>query len=56
LTFQQKQVSLSLDPNQAEALIQQVVNQFDVNDIANSVVDSATDKLAIEVEQWSRSP
>jgi hypothetical protein len=56
LTFQQKQESLSLDPDQAEALIQQVVNQFDVNNVANSVIDTATDELANEVEQWRRSP
>jgi len=56
LTFQQKQGSLSLDPNQAEALIQQVVNQFDVKDVANSVIDTATDELANEVDQWRRSP
>ena len=55
LTFQQKQGNLSLNPDQAEALIQQVVNQFDIKDVANSVVDSATDELANEVEQWRRS-
>ncbi len=55
LTFQQKQGSFSLDPEQAEALIQQVVNQFDVNNVANSVIDTATDELANEVEQWRRS-
>jgi len=55
LTFQQKQGNLSLNPDQVEVLIQQVVNQFDVKDVANSVVDSATDELANEVEQWRRS-
>jgi len=55
LTFQQKQCSLSLDSEQVEALIQQVVNQFNVKDIANSVIDSATDELANEVDQWRRS-
>jgi hypothetical protein len=55
LTFQQKQGSITLDPDQAEALIQQVVNQFDVKDIANPVIDPATDELANEVEQWRRS-
>jgi hypothetical protein len=56
LTFQQKQGSITLDPDQVEALIQQVVNQFDVKDVANSVIDSATDELANKVEQWRRSP
>ncbi len=55
LTFQQKQGKIALDPDQAEALIQQVVNQFDVKNVANSVIDSATDELAGEVEQWRRS-
>jgi len=55
LTFQQKQGNFSLNPDQVEVLIQQVVNQFDVKDVANSVVDSATDELANEVEQWRRS-
>ncbi len=55
LTFQQKQGNFAIDSDQAEALIQQVVNQFDVEDIANSVIDTATDELANEVEQWRRS-
>ncbi|MEI6330737.1 MAG: hypothetical protein ACOYN8_01370 [Pseudanabaena sp.] len=52
LTFQQKQGGgISLDAEQ----IQQVVNQFDVKAVVNSVVDSTTERLVQEVNQWNLS-
>lgn len=45
LTFQQKQGSLAIAPDLSEALIQQVVNQFKVETVVNSIVDSTTETL-----------
>jgi hypothetical protein len=55
LTFQQKQGSLAIAPDLFETMIQQVVNQFNVDAIATSVVDSATETLVEEVNQWKQS-
>ncbi len=54
LTFQQKQGSIAIAPNQAEALIQQVVDQFKAETGA-SVIDATTDALVQEVNQWRQS-
>ncbi len=54
LTFQQKQENIAIAPNQAEALIEQVVDQFKVETGA-SVVEETTDKLVQEVNQWKQS-
>jgi phosphomevalonate kinase len=54
LTFQQKQASIAIAPNQAEALIQQVVDKFKVESGA-SVIEATTDKLVQEVNQWQQS-
>jgi hypothetical protein len=52
LTFQQKQGdNLSLDVE----LIQQVVNQFNAEAVVNSIVDSTTETLVQEVNQWRLS-
>ncbi|WP_094532564.1 hypothetical protein [Pseudanabaena sp. SR411] len=55
LTFQQKQRSLTITFNRSEALIQQVVNLFEVESAVNCFVDSETEKLVKEVHQWRRS-
>jgi hypothetical protein len=58
LTFQQKQGSSTKlepnEPNQTEALIQQVVNQFQSEPLS-PVIDAATDTLVQEVNQWRQS-
>ncbi|PZV18204.1 MAG: hypothetical protein DCF20_03875 [Pseudanabaena sp.] len=54
LTFQQKQGNLAIAPNQAEDLIQQVVNQFQ-KETRLSAADATTDKLVQEVHQWRQS-
>lgn len=54
LTFQQKQGSIAIAPNQAEALIQQVVDQFKAT-TGSSVIDANTDTLVQEVNQWRQS-
>lgn len=54
LTFQQKQGNIAIAPNQAETLIQQVVDKFKVETGA-SVVEATTDKLVQEVNQWRQS-
>ena len=54
LTFQQKQASIAIAPNQAEALIQQVVDQFKV-ETGSSVIEANTDTLVQEVNQWRQS-
>jgi len=55
LTFQQKQgSSIKIEPNQTEALIQQVVNQFQSEPVS-SVIDATTDTLVQEVNQWRQS-
>lgn len=55
LTFQQKQgSSIKIEPNQAEALIQQVVNQFQAKP-RSPVIDATTDTLVQEVNQWRQS-
>ncbi|GBO56036.1 hypothetical protein APA_4242 [Pseudanabaena sp. lw0831] len=52
LTFQQKQGGIpSLDTEQ----IQQVVNQFNAESVVNSIVDSTTETLVQEVNQWRLS-
>ncbi|WP_036945668.1 hypothetical protein [Pseudanabaena sp. PCC 6802] len=38
LTFQQKQGSIAIDPNRAEDLIQQVVNQFSATSVSTLLV------------------
>ncbi|MEA5477375.1 hypothetical protein VB774_07055 [Pseudanabaena galeata UHCC 0370] len=54
-TFQQKQgSSIKIESNQAEALIQHVVNQFQSEPLS-SVTDATTDTLAQEVNQWRHS-
>jgi hypothetical protein len=55
LTFQQKQEKLAIAPDLSEALIQQVVTQFKVETIVNSIVDSTTETLIKEVNQWRQS-
>ncbi|PZO39366.1 MAG: hypothetical protein DCF19_13945 [Pseudanabaena frigida] len=55
LTFQQKQGKLAITYNCSEALIHQVVNQFEVELAVNCVVDSETEKLVKEVNRWRRS-
>ena len=55
LTFQQKQGSLAIVSAVSEALIQQVVNQFKVETVVNSIVDSTTETLIEEVNQWRQS-
>ncbi len=59
LTFQQKQgSSIKIEPNQAEALIQQVVNQFQsepLSPVIDATIDTATDTLVQEVNQWRQS-
>jgi|GEM_PF-697058 len=55
LTFQQKQGNLAIAPDLSEALIQQVVNQFKVEDVVNAIVDSTTETLVQEVNQWRQS-
>ena len=54
LTFQQKQASIAIAPNQAEALIQQVVDKFK-STTGSSVVEATTDALVQEVNQWRHS-
>jgi phosphomevalonate kinase len=54
LTFQQKQGTIAIAPNQAETLIQQVVDKFKVK-TGDSVVEATTDKLVQEVNQWRQS-
>lgn len=54
LTFQQKQGSIAIAANQAEVLIQQVVDQFKVKTGA-SIVEATTDTLVQEVNQWRQS-
>ncbi|GBO51990.1 hypothetical protein APA_4094 [Pseudanabaena sp. lw0831] len=54
LTFQQKQGSIAIVPNQAEALIQQVVDKFKAETGA-SVIEATTDSLVQEVKQWRQS-
>ncbi len=54
LTFQQKQGNIAIAPNQAETLIQQVVDKFKVETGA-SVVEATTDTLVQEVNQWRQS-
>lgn len=54
LTFQQKQASIAIAPNQAEALIQQVVDKF-ISTTGSSVVEATTDALVQEVNQWRHS-
>ncbi|WP_103666595.1 hypothetical protein [Pseudanabaena sp. BC1403] len=54
LTFQQKQASIAIAPNQAEALIQQVVDQFKA-ETGSSVIAANTDTLVQEVNQWRQS-
>ncbi len=48
LTFQQKQGSIAIAPNQAEALIQQVVDQFKAT-TESFVIEATTDTLVQEV-------
>ena len=48
LTFQQKQGSLAIAPDLFETTIQQVVNQFNVEAVVNSVVNSTTETLVQE--------
>ena len=55
LTFQQKQGSLPIAPDVSEVLIQQVVNQFKVGTVVNSIVGSTTETLVKEVNQWRQS-
>ncbi len=55
LTFQQKQGSIAIAPDLFEPLIQKVVNQFNVDAVATSVVDSTTETLVREVNQWRQS-
>ena len=59
LTFQQKQgSSIKIEPNQAEALIQQVVNQFQsepLSSVIDATIDTTTDTLVQEVNQWRQS-
>lgn len=55
LTFQQKQGNIVIAFNRAEALIQQVVNQFEIEFAINCVVDSEIEKLVKEVQRWRRS-
>ncbi len=55
LTFQQKQGNFAIASDISEALIQQVVNQFKVEDVVNSIVDSTTETLVQEVNQWRQS-
>jgi hypothetical protein len=54
LTFQQKQGNITIAPNQAEALIQQVVDQFKAETGA-SVVEGTTYALVQDVNQWRQS-
>ena len=54
LTFQQKQGSIAIAPNQAEALIQQVVDQFKAT-TESFVIEATTDTLVQEVNQWRHS-
>ena len=54
MTFQQKQASIAIAPNQAEALIQQVVDKFK-STTGSSVVEATTDALVQEVNQWRHS-
>jgi hypothetical protein len=54
LTFQQKQGSIAIASNQAEALIQQVVEQFKAT-TGSSVIEATTDTLVQEVNQWRQS-
>ncbi|OYQ64531.1 hypothetical protein B9G53_11410 [Pseudanabaena sp. SR411] len=55
LTFQQKQgSSIKIEPNQTEALIHQVVNQFQSESLS-PVIDATTDTLVQEVNQWRQS-
>jgi hypothetical protein len=54
LTFQQKQGSIAIAPNQAEALIQQVVDQFKAT-TESFVIEATTDTLVQEVNQWRQS-
>jgi hypothetical protein len=55
LTFQQKQENLAIAPDLSEALIRQVVNQFKVENVVHSIVDSTTETLVKEVNQWRQS-
>ncbi|MEE3718675.1 hypothetical protein V2H45_18190 [Tumidithrix elongata RA019] len=56
LTFQQKQGILkAIAPEQVDALIQQVVNQFEPTNITTFLVDSATDTLVQQVNAWRES-
>ncbi|WP_434686527.1 hypothetical protein [Pseudanabaena minima] len=55
LTFQQKQGSnVKIESNQTEALIQQVVNQFQSEPLS-PVIDATADTLVQEVNQWRQS-
>lgn len=62
LTFQQKQGTVAAEripkviaPDLFEPLIQKVVNQFNVDAVATSVVDLTTETLVQEVKQWRQS-
>lgn len=55
LTFQLKQANQSLPPNLAELLTQKIVNQFNANDVFNSVINSATKEFVGKANEWRHS-
>jgi hypothetical protein len=55
LTFQQKQGDITISPDLIEPFIQNVVAQFNADAVINSVVNSATEELVQEVNQWRQS-
>ena len=55
LTFQRKQGSMVIAPDLIETLIQKVVNHFSADTVINSVVNSAEETLAKQVNEWRQS-
>ncbi|PZO42639.1 MAG: hypothetical protein DCF19_06255 [Pseudanabaena frigida] len=55
LTFQQKQGTIAIAPEQFETLSQQVADRFKVEDVATSIVESSTDALVQNVNQWRQT-
>ncbi len=55
LTFQQKQGTLAIAPEQFETLSQQVADQFKVEDVATSIVEANIDELVQNVSQWRQA-
>jgi hypothetical protein len=55
LTFQQKQGITAIAPAQFDDLIQQAVDLFKVEEVETAIVDSTTDALVQNVNQWQKT-